>query len=62
MDQPFCMCTFWREDKGLVSALRDYYPDLCKNSDLIRQALAQIENAEAAINQFMESQPDDSEG
>lgn len=47
---PAHMWRYWRDDKGVKAALRDYYPDHLAANHKLAAALAQIENAEAAID------------
>lgn len=53
MTQPAHMWRYWRDDKGLVLALQDYYPDVLEQDLRLRTALAQIDLAERAINSIM---------
>lgn len=52
-EQPH-MWTYWRDKKGIKEALVDYYPETLKDDMPLKQALAQLENAERAINVRME--------
>ena len=40
------MSTYWRDKKGIKEALVDYYPETLKDDMSLKQALAQLENAE----------------
>lgn len=52
MSTPFHMWTYLRDKKGLRDALEDYYPELIDDPRIV-VALAQIENAERAIDSIM---------
>ncbi len=47
------MWEYWRDKKGLVDALKDYYPNTLADSLPLQTALAQIEMAERSINSYM---------
>jgi len=49
----YYMWEYWRDKKGIKDAL-DYYPETLKEDMSLKQALAQLENAERAINARME--------
>jgi hypothetical protein len=51
---PLHMWTYWRDKKGLVAALEEYYPDLLAKNSELQAALTQIKTAKRAINQIME--------
>lgn len=51
---PLHMWRHWRDKKGLVEALEDYYPDILASRPDLQMALVQMRSAEALINQEME--------
>ena len=48
-DSELHMLRYWIEDKGIERALADYYPNLAKSDEEIRQALAAMRNAKRAL-------------
>lgn len=53
-DQPLDMWSYWRDRKGAVEALQDYYPDLLKQRPDLMHGLLQIQSGELLINETME--------
>lgn len=62
-DQSPGMWDYWRDKKGRVEALRDYYPELVAQTPELQMALFQIQSAEAMIDKIMlqraEEEPDE---
>jgi hypothetical protein len=52
-DSSFNMWEYWRDKKGLESALIDYYPQTLNQDAIIKLALNQIAVAKLAINERM---------
>lgn len=61
MSTPLNMWTYWRDRKGTVEALEDYYPEVVAQNKDLQLALFQIKAAVALIEKTMASLPDDSE-
>ena len=47
------MWPYWRDKHGVAYALRYQYSEMVEKDDRLRLALAQIDMAEAAIEQIM---------
>ncbi len=47
------MWPYWRDDKGLDAALRDYYPQTVLADPRLQQAVAMRESAEIIIETVM---------
>jgi hypothetical protein len=48
------MWNYWRDKYGRLAALKEYYPNLLKSRDDLRQSVAQVENANRAIDAVMD--------
>jgi len=55
-DQPLHMWSYWRDKKGIVEALEDYYSQLLASSGELQHALTLIKNGERLINSIMEKE------
>ena len=55
-DQPFHMWSYWRDKKGIVEALEDYYSQILADSGELQHALFLIKNGERFINSIMEEE------
>ena len=60
-DQPLHMWRYWRDDKGLETALTEYYPATLARNPQIAAAWVQLRNAELAINTIMNRLCDEAE-
>lgn len=47
------MWSYWRDKKGLVEALEDYYPDLLRSDPLLYTAYTQLKMSMAFIDARM---------
>lgn len=47
------MWTYWRDKNGIVEGLEEYFPETLKENIRLQIAVAQIKNAEAAIEAVM---------
>jgi len=54
MDESVQMWQYWREKTDHVFALEEYYMNLLSDSPDLQQAVAAINNAQRAIDKFME--------
>lgn len=59
MSEAAHMWSYWRDKKGVVEALEDYYPETLKASPQLQMAIYNIRAAEALINKIMGELPDD---
>ena len=53
------MWHYWRDKKGTLRALEEYFPETLKNSVQLRLAVAQIKNNYAVIESIMERNYED---
>lgn len=51
--EPPHMWDYWRDKKGFEEALTDYYPRTLAENPQLQAALAQLRNAELAIDAIM---------
>lgn len=59
-DAPFHMWSYWRDKKGLLNALDDYYPNLTLNDPIVRHHVISMKAAMAALNSYMQEKSDES--
>lgn len=53
-ENPLHMWGYWRDKKGLVVALEEYYPEVLASRKDLQEALAKIRSAEASIDLKMQ--------
>lgn len=51
--EPANMWGYWRDDKGIIDALRLQYQEMIEKDPRLKAALTMVEVAEAAIDQIM---------
>lgn len=52
-DEHIPMWDYWRDKKGIVEAVTDYFPEVLKENDELARAVAQAETALRSIDQIM---------
>lgn len=51
--ESYPMWSYWRDKKGTIEAVKDYFPEVLKENDELARAVAQAETALRSIDQIM---------